>query len=306
MNFAAKLFMSGTVQSNLLGVLKTMRVRQWSKNIFVFPALVFDGKLFEAAHFGNALLTALCFCIAASSVYLLNDLVDIEKDRQHPRKRLRPLASGQLNPRLAMVTSGVFALISVAAVAWIQPLAGVVIAVYLLTNVLYSFYLKNIAILDVMMIALFFLLRVVAGVVVVHVARFSAWLYVLMAVLALLIGFGKRRHELTLLAGDAASHRSSLDGYNLPLLDHILSIVATIILVSYTFYSFEAETVVAENDRMLVTVPLVFYGVMRYLYLIHVEGKGGAPDELLVEDKHLLVTVLLWVLLVVGVIYFWV
>jgi 4-hydroxybenzoate polyprenyltransferase len=292
-----------SISGNLRGLLKTMRIRQWTKNSFVLAPLVFDGKLFELPMLAVALLATFCFCLASSSVYLLNDLVDIEKDRQHPRKRLRPLPSGQLNPAFAGVMAFLLAVVSIAAIGFLNLWAAAVVGLYLLQNLAYSFYLKNFVILDVIMIAVGFVLRVVAGVLVVDVQNFSPWLYVCASLLALFLGFGKRRHEIALLEDGAASHRASLDHYTLPFLDQIISIVTTSALIAYTFYSFESQTALAGGGKMLLTVPFVFYGVLRYLYLIHVRKLGGAPDELLLQDMPFLASILLWVLSVIVVIY---
>jgi 4-hydroxybenzoate polyprenyltransferase len=290
-------------RSNWRGLLKTMRPRQWVKSIIVFAALVFDGKLFVPELFFKTTLIFFCFCLLSSAVYILNDLVDMEKDRQHPRKRTRPLASGVLDPRFAGVAGVIFGVASIGVAYAIEPLAGLVLLAYLAQNIAYSFWLKNVVIIDVMVLSLGFLLRVVAGVVVVQVENFSPWLYICVTLLALFLGFGKRRQEIVLLEGSAGQHRASLQEYNLALLDQIITIITTSTLIAYTFYSFDAATALAHN-RMLVTVPFVFYFIARYLYLVHVKGLGGAPDELLLEDKPLLINSALWALTVVGLIYF--
>lgn len=290
-------------RTNLYDLVRTMRIHQWVKNIFVYAALVFDGKLLVFDLFIQTTLIMVCFCLAASSVYLMNDLVDIEKDRQHPQKRFRALPSGQLQPNFAVVAAVLFSLTSVSLAMWLDPRVGIIILSYLLLNITYSFYLKNIAIIDVIMIASFFLLRVVAGVLIVEVEQFSPWLYVCVAVLALFLGFGKRRHEITLLEDGAGKHRTSLQHYNLTLLDQIISIVTSTTLITYTLYSFDAETAVASAGRMLFTVPFILYIILRYLYLIHVEKKGGAPDELVLKDPHLLITSILWIVTVILLIY---
>ena len=288
----------------LRGLLKTMRPRQWVKSIIVYAALVFDGKLLDFDLFLKTTLIFAAFCLISSAVYIMNDLVDMEKDRQHPRKRLRPLASGQLDPRLAAAAAVTLGVLSLAAAFWLNLWAGVVLVVYLLQNVAYSFWLKNIVIVDVMVLSLGFLLRVVAGVVVVQVTNFSPWLYICVTLLALFLGFGKRRQEIVLLEGDASNHRASLAEYNLPLLDQIITIITTSTLVAYTFYSFDAATALAHN-KMLITVPFVFYFIARYLYLVHVRHLGGAPDELLLEDRPLLINSALWALTVIVLIYVW-
>lgn len=294
-----------TNQRNLPGLIRTMRLRQWSKNVVIYAGLVFDGRLFELSHFLNTTLVLLCFCLVSSCVYIINDLSDIEKDRLHPRKRLRPLPSGALDPRFAAVSAALLAIVGVSLAGWLNPWVGLVTVVYLLQNVAYSFYLKNIVLIDVMVLALGFLLRVLAGVLIADVSNFSPWLYVCISLLALFLGFGKRRHEITLLQHDAAAHRSSLQEYNLPLLDQIMSLVITSTFVAYTFYSFEAQTALVRDGRMLLTTPFVFYFIVRYLYLIHVKKKGGAPDELIFEDRPLLIDVLLWMVSVVLLIYVW-
>ncbi len=282
-----------------------MRPHQWSKNVIVFAALVFDGKLFVPTLFWQTFLVFTAFCLASSSVYILNDLVDIEKDRLHPKKRLRPLPSGLLSPRFALVAALVLAVVSLATTIWLDPWVGVVTGVYLLQNIAYSFYLKNIVIIDVMVLALGFLLRVVAGAVIVQVANFSPWLYVCVTLLSLFLGFGKRRHEIALLEGEAANHRASLLEYNLPLLDQLIGIVTTSTFIAYTLYGIEAQTALAQDGRMLLTTPFVFYFIARYLYLIHVKKLGGAPDELLFRDRALLLNSGLWAASVVALIYLW-
>lgn len=288
---------------NVTGLLRTMRMQQWSKNAIVFAALVFDGKLFDAPLFLRTLLIAIAFCLVSSSVYIINDLADIEKDRQHPRKCKRPLPSGELNPGFALVGAVVLAVVSLAIAFWLNMWAGVVLVVYLLQNVAYSFWLKNIVIIDVMVLALGFLLRVVAGALVVQVTNFSPWLYVCVTLLALFLGFGKRRHELTLLEGGASSHRAALAEYSLPMLDQIISLVTTSTFIAYVLYGIEAQTALA-GGLMLLTTPFVFYFIARYLYLIHVKKLGGAPDELLFADRPLLLNTGLWALAVVAIIYF--
>jgi 4-hydroxybenzoate polyprenyltransferase len=294
---------AGVSRSNWRGLLKTMRPRQWVKSIIVYAALVFDGKLFVPELLLKTTVIFFCFCLLSSAVYILNDLVDMEKDRQHPRKRHRPLAGGRLDPRFAAAAAVVFGAASLAVAFLVNPLAALVLLAYLVQNVAYSFWLKNVVIIDVMVLSLGFLLRVVAGVVVVQVENFSPWLYICVTLLALFLGFGKRRQEIVLLEEGAGSHRASLEEYNLPLLDQIITIITTSTLIAYTFYSFDAATALAHN-RMLITVPFVFYFIARYLYLVHVKGLGGAPDELLLEDRPLLVNSALWALTVVVLIYF--
>lgn len=283
-------------------ILKTMRPRQWTKNVFVFAALVFDGKLGRMPLVAQTLAAFVAFCLISSVVYIINDIVDIEKDRAHPTKRGRPLASGQLSRRAAVGAAAVLAAVALGgAFAWENELGWVVLG-YLVLNLAYSFYLKRIVIIDVLSIAAGFVLRVVAGVVVVDVVRFSPWLYVCTTLLALLLGLGKRRHELTLLAGGATAHRAILDHYTIPFLDQLIGLVTSTTIIAYSLYTFSAPNL-PPNDLMMVTIPFVIYGLFRYLYLIHVRGEGGAPDELLLRDPPLLVSVVLWGLAAVAILY---
>jgi 4-hydroxybenzoate polyprenyltransferase len=188
---------------------------------------------------------------------------------------------------------------------WLDPWVGVVLIVYVAQNIAYSYWLKNVVIVDVMVLSLGFLLRVVAGGIAVDVSNFSPWLYVCVTLLALFLGFGKRRHEIWLLEEGAANHRASLQEYNLTLLDAIIGIVTTSTFIAYTLYGIEAQTALAQDSRMLLTTPFVFYFIARYLYLIHVKDLGGAPDELLFQDRALMVNTVLWAAAVVALIYFW-
>ncbi len=292
-----------TLGRRLVYLLRTMRPKQWTKNGFVLVGLIFDGKLLDLPLALTAVATLICFCVVSSSVYILNDLIDIERDRGHPRKRLRPLASGLLDPVFAKAAMVILGAASIIGAGLIDTYVGLTLAAYLILNVGYCVYFKNLVIIDVMMIAVFFVLRVVAGAVAVEVSAFSPWLYICVSLLALFIGFGKRRHEIILLKDAASDHRTSLKQYNQPYLDQIIGVVTTSGLISYTFYSFEAETALAAPSQMMLTVPLIVFVVFRYLYLIHVEERGGAPDDLLFADRPLLAAVILWVLSVVAVIY---
>jgi len=287
----------------LKALLKTMRPKQWTKNGFVFAALVFDEKLFQIQMLSRTMLAFVVFCLASSAVYLLNDLVDREKDRQHPTKRFRPLASGQLAPGVAVAAIAILVVASFVAALWLGRGLAIVIAAYFLLNVVYSFWLKHVVLVDVFLVAAFHLLRVVAGVVIVAATRFSPWLYICITLLALFIAIGRRRQELILLGEAAAnSHRTSLQEYNLRLLDDMIGLVTAAATVSYSFYTFSAPNVPA-NNAMMLTIPFVLYGLFRYLYLIHVKNEGGAPEELILRDKPLLASVTLWAVAVVVVLY---
>ena len=287
----------------ITGLIKTMRPKQWVKNIFIFAALVFDVKLFNLHYLGQTSAGFVLLCLVSGAVYIINDLVDVEKDRQHPRKRNRPIAAGQLGARPAIVAAILILLIALPLGFLLNPVFGAILTAYLMLQIAYSFWLKNAVIIDVMLIAGGFLLRVAAGVPLVNATRFSPWLYICMTLLALLIGFGKRRHELVLLKENANAHRQSLQEYNLPLLDHIISIVTASELLAYALYTFSAPNV-PQNHAMMLTIPFVLYGIFRYLYLIHVKGMGGAPEEIALSDRPLQATVVLWGLSVVIVMYF--
>jgi 4-hydroxybenzoate polyprenyltransferase len=272
-----------------------MRPKQWTKNGFVFAGILFDQQIFEPNPLARVMLAFALLCLAASSIYFVNDLVDIERDRQHPKKRKRALPSGQLPVSWGITAAIVLPIIALGgSLLYSLPLAGV-LAAYIILHIAYSFWLKNIVLIDVFVVAAGFVLRLVAGVVVIHVTNFSPWLYVCAGLLALFLGIGKRRQELLLLADGAESHRSTYKEYNLPLLDDMLRMVTTSCVLTYTLYTIEAETIRSNGHRMLLTVPIVLYGIFRYLYLIHVKGEGSAPDELLFKDLPLLGTVILWV-----------
>jgi 4-hydroxybenzoate polyprenyltransferase len=282
-----------------------MRPRQWTKNLVVFAALVFDRQL-RLSNPQPLLRTLAAFgllCLLSSTVYIFNDLVDIEKDRQHPKKRFRPLAAGKLPKSLALAVAVLVPLLVVPVCFLLDWRFGLIACAYLLSNVLYSFWLKNVVIIDVLLVALGYVLRVAAGVVLITVERFSPWLYLCMTLLALFMGFGKRRGELLLMAkGAGGSSRRVLQEYSLPFLDELINLVSTATVMAYSLYTFSAPNLPA-NHAMMLTVPFVLYGIFRYLYLIHIKGEGGAPDELVLTDRPLQVTFLLWGLSAVAVLY---
>lgn len=286
----------------LKALLRGLRPRQWIKNGFVFAALVFDGQLFALDPLLRTSIGFVLMCAASSAVYLMNDIVDLEADRQHPTKRERPIASGALPVELARVAAGVLLLTSLIGGWLLAPWFGLIVLGYLLLNGLYSHWLKHIPIIDVLAIAGGFLLRVGAGVSLITVERFSPWLYVCTLLLALFMGFGKRRAEIVLLAEAANSHRRVLDGYSLSLLDQLIQIVSALAIMSYSLYTFSAENL-PENHLMMLTIPFVIYGIFRYLHLIQVEGKGGAPEELVLRDYPLLATLVLWAASSTAVLY---
>ena len=287
----------------LNALIKTMRPRQWvTKNIFIFAAIVFDKQLFVLDSFLRTLAGFALFCLISSSVYIFNDIADVEADRQHPEKKNRPIPSGKL-PIPATWSAGVLlAAVTLGAGYLLAPSFGYVMGLYFLLIMVYSKWLKHIPIVDVLVISAGFVLRVGAGVTLIQVERFSPWLYVVMTLLSLFLGFGKRRAELALLLQGAGSHRKVLDGYTLPLLDQYIMIVSGTTIVAYSLYTFSAPNV-PENHSMMLTIPFVVYTIFRYLYLIEVKHAGGAPEEILLSDRPFQIAMFLWVATVIVIFY---
>lgn len=288
----------------LKALIKTMRPRQWLKNLVLFAALVFDRQL-GLEHLQATLRTVagfVLFCLISSLVYIINDIADIEADRRHPVKRNRPIASGRLPVKVAWGAALIIFLIAIPTAFWLAPAFGLISLCYLVLNLAYSKWIKHIPLLDVFSIALGFVLRVAAGVALIHVARFSPWLYVVTTLGALYIGFGKRRAELALLAGDANSHRRVLEGYTIPLLDQLITIVSATTIIAYSLYTFSAPNLPG-NHAMMLTIPFVIYGIFRYLYLIQLKHSGGAPEDVILSDRPLQLTVVLWGIAVLLIFY---
>lgn len=280
-----------------------MRIRQWPKNGFIFAALVFDRQLTDPVAFGRTLSGFFLFCLLSSSVYIINDIFDVETDRQHPTKRNRPIASGRLSTRTAAITAVVLVVVTLMLAALLSPDFLIISVIYFMANLAYSMWLKHVPLIDVLVIAAGFVLRVAAGVSLIEVERFSPWLYVVTTLLALYLGFGKRRAELSLMEGEALSHRRVLEGYSIALLDQLITIVSATTIITYSLYTFSAPNLPA-NHTMMLTIPFVLYGIFRYLYLIQIKNEGGAPEELLLTDRPLQVTIALFGLTVLGVLYF--
>ena len=284
----------------LNALLKTMRPRQWTKNIFVFAALVFDSKLFHPVDFLRTLAGFGLFCLISSAVYIFNDILDVEADRQHPVKKNRPIASGRLRIRAATAAGVILTIVALAGGMFLSWQLALTLLVYFAMMLAYSKWLKHIPILDVLILAAGFVLRVHAGTVLITVRQFSPWLYVLMTLLALYLGFGKRRAELALLADDASNHRKVLDGYTLPLLDQFITIVSGTTILAYSLYTFFR---LPDNHTLMLTIPFVVYAIFRYLYLIQVQRIGGEPEDILLTDHPFQISILLWGLAVLAVFY---
>jgi len=284
-------------------LVRTLRPEQWTKNLIVFAALLFGQKLLDVEAVARTVAAFAVFCVLSGVVYLVNDLFDQEADRLHPTKRFRPIASGELSPGAAVTWAFVLGSAALGAAVWLGPVFALVAAAYLLLFVLYSRWLKHIVIVDVMSIAIGFVLRTVAGAAVISVPV-SDWLLVCTVLLALFLGLSKRRHELTLLADNAIGHRRILDEYNPYLLDQMIGVVTASTLMAYIIYCTSQETIERFGTRNLaLTVPLPIYGILRYLYLVHRRDGGGNPSELLITDRPLLICVALWGLVTTLVIY---
>jgi 4-hydroxybenzoate polyprenyltransferase len=283
-------------------ILKTMRPRQWPKNVFLLAGLVFDGQLTNPRALSITLLGFVLFCLISSLVYIINDLTDIETDRLHPTKQKRPLASGQLSKKTAVITV-VALFILIFPISFILDIYfGIIISSYFLLMLAYSLWLKRIPIIDVMVIAAGFVLRVAAGVVIITTNQFSPWLFVATTFLALFIAIGKRRSEIDTLESVADAHRQVLKGYSLDMLDQMLTIILATTMMTYCLYTF-ASPITPGNHVMMLTIPFVIYGLLRYLYLIRMEHIGGAPEEIILTDLPMQLAIGLWGLAVIIILY---
>ena len=279
-----------------------MRPRQWVKNVIVFFALVFDKQLFQLEPALRTLAGFALFSLISSAVYIFNDIADIEADRQHPKKKYRPLPSGELSINVARVFGVLLVAIVIPTAYILTPAFSAVLAIYFLMMLAYSSKLKHIPILDVMILATGFVLRVHSGVTLIAVERFSPWLYVITTLGALYLGFGKRRAELELLSDGAGSHRKVLDGYTIPLLDQFITIVSGTTIVAYSLYTFTAENL-PDNHTMMLTIPFVIYAIFRYLYLVQISHVTGSPEEVVLTDRPLQIAIILWGIIVMAVFY---
>jgi 4-hydroxybenzoate polyprenyltransferase len=286
----------------LKALIKTMRPRQWTKNGFVFFGLIFDKQLFMLEPFLRTLAGFFLFCLISSAVYLFNDIADVEADRNHPEKKFRPIASGKLPVRVAVIVALLLTFIAMPLGYLLSPIFALILSSYLIINLLYSRWLKHVSILDVLIVSSGFVLRVGAGVELITVERFSPWLYMITVLFSLYIGLGKRRAEMNLLAQGASAHRKVFEGYTLPLLDQYITIVSGMTIVAYSLYTFSAPNL-PENHTMMLTIPFVVYGIFRYLQLIQTGHAAGSPDEVALKDRPLQITVLLWGLTVIAIFY---
>lgn len=284
-------------------IIKLLRPSQWIKNGVVLAGLIFSGKAGATGLVEMSLLALAAFCFLSSAVYVLNDLIDRERDRAHPLKKNRPIAAGRISTGTAGALFLIMGLIGMVISFLINTNVLIVSICYVLLMVFYTFWLKNIVIIDVMTLAGGFVLRALAGAVAIDV-EFSSWLLIATFVLALFLGLGKRRHELILLEANASEHRRSLEKYSPYLLDQLIGVVTASAVITYLFYTLSADvSAKLGTNYLFVTVPFVIYGIFRYLYLVHKEERGGSPTTLLLTDKPLLIDVLLWLATVIIILY---
>ena len=293
----------------LLALVASMRPKQWTKNLIIFLPVAFTLNLaWDPQDLGDvvSVLSKVgaafgLFCLLSSAIYLINDLVDLEKDRRHPGKRSRPLPSGRLSRQAALGSALAFLGIGIPLGFYLDLWFGSVALAYVGIMVLYIFFLRKLVILDVFTIAAGFVIRAVAGAVVIDVTP-SPWLYIVTAMGALFIGFTKRRHELLLLGAGGAEHRDSLEQYTPQMLDHMIIMLMPTTLIAYILYTFTAENLPSNNEMML-TIPFVAYGIFRYFYLIHAKNAGGNPEDIPIKDIPIMVTIILWVATTVAVLW---
>lgn len=290
---------------DIRAILRSMRMHQWVKNLVLFAALIFSRNLGETDLLLRTLAGFIAFCLLSSSVYLINDVKDRESDRLHPVKRYRPIASGRLSVSTAFLAVAVLLTISAAIALWLGSGFSRTALAYLGLNVLYSFSFRNLVVLDVSCIAVGFVLRAIAGAEILHDAgtpvEISPWLLMCTFLLSLFLGFGKRYHEIS---SAGAEHRQALNGYTVPFLGKLLTITAAATLLSYSLYTIWPDTVQHfGTTRLLYTIPFVFYGLSRYLYLVTEEAEGGDPSETLVTRRSIVLTVGLWFASVAFILY---
>jgi 4-hydroxybenzoate polyprenyltransferase len=284
-------------------VLITLRPQQWVKNLLLFAGLIFSQNFSNLNFLLKSLAAFGLFCLLSSSVYVLNDIIDVEKDRKHPLKSNRPIAKGEIKISTAIFLFILLALVSLGFSALLSRTFALMALSYFALNLIYSKYLKNVVIIDVMCIAFGFVIRAVAGALVIGV-EISAWLVVCTILLALFLSFGKRRHELLLLDAQASNHRKILTEYSPYFLDQMISVVTASTVVAYAFYTLSSEVELKLGTKYMdLTIPFVLYGVFRYLYLIHQKEGGGSPTRMLLNDTPLLVNIILWFLAVMLIIY---
>ncbi|HHV30236.1 decaprenyl-phosphate phosphoribosyltransferase [Acetivibrio mesophilus] len=287
-----------SVVDKVKGYIKLARPKQWIKNLFVFAALIFAKHIFELDYVTKVLLAFFCFCMISACVYIINDVIDAEKDKLHPKKKLRPVASGRISKTEALVFLSGLLPVSVIGAFMLDISFAVVLLLYFANNILYSIKVKHMVILDVMSIALGFLLRVIGGALVIKV-YISPWILLCTLLLSLFLGFSKRRNELVILENGANSHRKILEEYSLEFIDNMLSIVTACTVMAYSLYTFMSSN----TYYMMLTIPFVLYGIFRYQYIIYRKKEGGSPEETVLSDMPLMINIILWALASIIILY---
>ncbi|WP_026882277.1 decaprenyl-phosphate phosphoribosyltransferase [Clostridium akagii] len=280
-------------------ILKLMRPKQWLKNVFVLAALVFSGKFQNGHILLLNLYVFILFSLISSAVYILNDLVDVEKDKQHPQKKFRPIASGKVSKSQALAFELIIVCIVLFTSYSISLKLLVVLLTYYIMNILYSFKLKNVVIVDVMIITFGFVLRVISGSIVTNV-QLSPWLILCTILISLFLALNKRRSEIVTLKDKRGSHRKILEEYSVELIDSMLTIVTPSILITYCLYTFSST----QSRTMMITIPFVLYGIFRYQYLVSKKNVGGKPEDVFQNDMPFLIDIVLWAVIIIAIIYF--
>jgi decaprenyl-phosphate phosphoribosyltransferase len=281
-----------------------IKIKHWVKNFFIFAPLVFSLQLFNVTGIIRSILAFFCFSFVSVFVYIINDLKDKKSDANHPEKSKRPIASGKVNTPSAITAGSLFFIAGIFFSLFLSINVTLIVLIYFFMNILYTFFLKNIVILDVFIIAIGFCIRVLIGSVAIMV-DLSNWMILATFSISLVIGFGKRRHELSILGDNATSHRKNLFDYNKEIIDMMIIIATAITAISYALYAMDNETVTKlGTDKIIFTFPFVLYGLYRYLLLVYLKEKGGNPEELVVTDVGIIVAVVLWLAMIIALIYF--
>ncbi|MBD5642357.1 decaprenyl-phosphate phosphoribosyltransferase [Clostridium botulinum] len=285
---------------DIKGIIALMRPKQWIKNFFVFAAIIFSGNLTNESILKNNIITFILFCLTSSTIYILNDIVDLEKDKKHPEKKNRPLPSGRVSKSTAIIMN-IIILFTVlfCSYKFVDYKIMYIYLLYIVMNIFYCFKLKNVVILDVMVITFGFVLRMESGSLATKVSV-SPWLFLCTILLSLFLALNKRKSEIMTLKDNRGSHRKILEEYSVELIDNMLTIVTPSILISYCIYTFSS----VQSKRMMYTIPFVLYGIFRYQYLMNNHNLGGKPEDVFGKDKPFLVNMVLWVISVVVIIYF--
>jgi len=286
----------------LKALIKTMRPKQWAKNVFLLAAIVFDRKLTNTDAILHTIIGVFAFSLISSVVYIINDIADVEADRQHPTKRNRPIAAGKLSIQTAWTVAIILLLVAFPTAHWLSHSFALIALLYLVLNLAYSMWIKHVVLLDIIVLASFYVIRVAAGVALINVERFSPWIYIFTTFLALLMGTGKRRAELSEIADGPNAQRRVLDGYTLRFLDQLITLASGMTIITYSLYTFSAPNL-PENHAMMFTIPFILYGIFRYQYLLQVSGTGSAPEEVVLSDRPLQASIVLWGLAVLVVFY---